>query len=135
MSASYLQHTPIFETFANHTDNPAELFRKYIEIEVLKVIKELADKGETQTERLQDIAKQTLLLVQPGMTIEELYGNSVKLDDHFSELAPVVMRIMREYEETYNKKAVEQVSHLIREGKLDQAQDVVKKVLLYKINQ
>lgn len=113
----------------------AEKFRTQIETSVLKIIKNLADKGETPTERLQEMAKNTLLLVQPGMTMEELYRNAVKLDDNYSELAPVVMEMMRMYEETYNKKAVDQVTHLIREGKLDQAQDVVKKVLLFKIDQ
>jgi len=41
--------------------------------------------------------------------------------------------VMREYEQKYEKKALEQVSLLIKSKQFDQAQDMVKKVLAFKI--
>ncbi len=110
-------------------------FRNFIENEVLNIIKELAQAGQTPKERIQEIAKNTLVLIKPEMSFEELYNNAVKLDDHFSELAPVVAKVMKEYEEKYEKKSVEAVSTLIKSGKYDEAQDMVKKVLMFKVNQ
>jgi len=112
----------------------AEEFRKYIETEVLKIIKDLAEKNATPKERIQEIAKHTLTLIRSGMTIEELYRNAVKLDDNFSELAPIVSLIMKAYEEKYEKKAIEEVSLLIKSGKYAEAQGMVKKVLAFKMN-
>lgn len=111
----------------------ADEFRKFIEVEVLKIIKELAEKGETPQEKIQGIAQYTLDLIQPGMGLEEMYRNAVKLDDKYSELAPVVFKVMREYEERYEKKALETVSNLMKSGEYDKAQEMVKKVLLFKM--
>ena len=111
----------------------AEDFRKFIEVEVLKVIKKLAESGETTKERIQEIARRTLELIKPGMTIDELYQAAVKLDDQHPELSPVVFSVMKEYEEKYEKKAIEQVSAFVKAGKYDEAQELVKKVLKFKI--
>lgn len=110
-----------------------EEFRKMIEVEVLKIIKDLAEKGEAPQEKIQAIARLTLDLIQPGMTLENLYHNAVKLDDQYSELAPVVIKIMREYEEKYGKKTLTAVSELIKQGDYDQAENMVKKLLQFKI--
>lgn len=114
-------------------DKKTEEFRKFIEVEVLKIIKDLAEKGTPQ-EKIQEIAKLTLELIQPMMSLEELYLNAVKLDDRHPELAPIVFAVMKEYEEKYEKKALDQVSQLIKEGQYDQAQNMVKKVLQFKMN-
>ena len=113
--------------------NKAEEFRKYIEIEVLKVIKDLTEKGTITNEKLIGIAQLTLDLIKPGMTLEELYKNAVKLDDQFSELAPVVYRLMKEFEDKYHQKTLEQVSDLIKSQKYDEAQEMVKKLLAFKV--
>ena len=112
-------------------ENPTE-FRQFIEREVLRVIKTLAEGGKTSKERIQEIAKHTLNLIIPGLTLEQLYQNSCKLDDAFAELAPVVYQVMRYYEQRYEKKALEQVSILIKSGKFEDAQNIIKKVLLFK---
>ncbi len=111
----------------------ADEFRKLIEKEVLKIIKELAGKKSVKPDYLRAMAKNTLELIKPGMGLDELYKQAVKLDDDFPELSPVVVKIMREYEERYNQKAISVVSNLVKQGHYDKAQDVVKKVLEYKI--
>ena len=114
--------------------NKAEEFRKMIEVEVLKIIKDLAEKGQTSQERIQEIAHLVLDLIKPGMNLEELYNNAVKLDDRHSELAPVVFKMMKEYEEKYERKTLNHVSQLIKSGHYEKAQDMVKKVLQFKIS-
>jgi hypothetical protein len=108
-------------------------FRKFIEVEVLKIIKKLAEEGNTPKEKIQAIAKLTLTLIRKDMSIDELYRNSVKIDDNFMELSPVVFAVMKEYEEKYAKKALNQVSELVRNGQYDEAQNMVKKVLEFKV--
>lgn len=111
----------------------ADEFRKFIEVETLKIIKKLAEEGKATKERIQEIARRTLELIKPGMSLEELYRNAVKLDDNFSELAPVVYVVMKFYEEKYEKKALEEVTRLVRQRQFDQAGEMVKKVLQFKI--
>ncbi|MDH7476348.1 MAG: hypothetical protein QHH09_02645 [Microgenomates group bacterium] len=110
----------------------AEDFRKFIEVEVLKIIKALAEAGKTPKAQIQEIARLTLDLIKPGMTVEQLYQNAVKLDDRHPELAPVVYRVMKEYEQKYEKKALDMVTQLVQEKRFEEAQEVVKKVLAYK---
>lgn len=119
---------PIDQALTNPED-----FRQYIEVEVLIIIKDLSEKGTSTQEHIQEIAKLVLERIKPGMTIEELYLSSVKLDDNFSELAPLVFKIMKFYEDHYEKKALDEVSQMIRSGKFDDAQDMVKKVLMFKV--
>lgn len=109
-------------------------FRKFIEVEVLKIIRDLAEKGETPKEKVQSMAQTTLRLIQPDMTLEKMYMNAVKLDDNFPELAPVVFSLMKEYEQKYEKRALNHVSRLVHEGKYDEAQEMVKKVLQFKMS-
>ena len=116
----------------SNNSNPEE-FRKFIEIEVLKIIKKLAEEGKTPKEKVRKISQLTLDLIKPGMTMEQLYQGAVKLDDTYSELAPVVSMVMKEYEEKYEKKAIEYVSQLIKSKDYDQAQNMVQKVLQFKM--
>ena len=115
-----------------NSQDKAEKFRRFVETEVLKIIKQLITEGKTKQSVLQAIAKQTLILIKPGMSLNKLYMNAVKLDDDFPQLSPVVFKIMKEYEEKYEKRAIDQVSMLVKNGQYDQAQDMVKKVLAFK---
>jgi hypothetical protein len=112
---------------------PEDHFRKFVEGEVLKVIKGLAETADVSNEKIQAIAKYTLEMIQPGMSLEQLYLNAIKLDDTYTELCPIVAKVMNQYEEKYSKKALTHVSRLIKDGQYDAAQDMVKKVLMFKI--
>ncbi|MBI2052020.1 hypothetical protein HYT33_04665 [Candidatus Roizmanbacteria bacterium] len=116
-------------------DPRAEEFRRFIEVEVLKIIKKLSEKGgEGVEEKIQQVAQRTLDLIKPEMGIDELYRNAVKLDDQHPELAPVVFHIMKAYEEHFAKKGLENVSQLVKQGKYDDAQHMVKKILEFKMS-
>lgn len=109
-----------------------EQFREYIEREVLTVIKSLLNNPEIDQKRIQEIARHTLQLLALGTAIDELYRLAIKLDENYPELRPVVIKLMNEYEQKYNKKAVDHVSALIKEGKYDDAQNAMLKVLQFK---
>ena len=113
--------------------NDAEAFRKWIELEVLKIMKQQVSKQDVSQQRIQDLANRTLDMIQPGMTIEELFQNAIKLNDDYPEFDPLSVKLIKEYEHKYKKKAVERVAQLVKSGDLDEAQDVVKKVLEFKM--
>lgn len=121
------------EKMASVNSSSAEEFRQLIEIEVLKLIGDLFKKRRTPKKKIQEIARRSLELIKPGMSLDQLYQNMVQLDDYHPELSPVVFKLMKEYEQKYEKRAIEQVSNLVRSGKYDQAQELVKKVLEFKI--
>lgn len=108
-------------------------FRKFIEYEAATTIISLLEKGNIDKEKAEKLSQLTLDLITPGMTIEELYLNGVKLDDHDPELAPVVYKIMKIYEEKFEKKAIATVSAMVKAKQFGQAQDLVKKVLQFKM--
>lgn len=110
-----------------------EQFRKFIEREVLKVLQTMAEDTESKPEDIQKIAQDTLNVIKPGMNLEELYKAAIQLHTMHSSLASIVITIMREYEEKYERKALNHVSQLMKENKYEDATDMIQKVLQYKM--
>ena len=104
-------------------------------MEVLKIMKELVGRKDVQSKRIQEIANRTLDLIKPGMTMGALFQAAIKLNDGYPELDPLVIKLMKEYEQKYKYKAIEQVTDLVENGKYDEAEDVVKKVLEFKMSE
>lgn len=104
--------------------------RQQIELRVVEVIKSKLSDGSITEARAQEMSQKVLELLKPGMSFEELYRAVPKLDDPFPELAPVVLPIVREYEERVVKEAQKEVTDLIRQGHYDAAtklaEDAVK---------
>ncbi len=73
----------------------AEEYRKSIEVAVLVVIRDLASQGQASEERLRGMARRTLALIEPGMSIMKLYQRGVQLDEGYPELGPVVEKIRK----------------------------------------
>ncbi len=113
--------------------NDQDGFRKFIEYEAATLIISLLEKGSVDEDKAGKLSQLTLDLIIPGMTVEELYLSGVKLDDHDPELAPVVYKIMKIYEEKFEKKAIAQVSVMVKNKQFGQAQDLVKKILQFKM--
>jgi len=103
--------------------------RQKIELQVVELIKKALTDGTMTDERAQTISQHVLSILQPGMNLEELYKAIPKLDDTFPELAPVVLPILRQYEEDVNKKAMEQVRELIKQGQFDAAAKLGKQAV------
>lgn len=114
--------------------NDQDGFRKFIEYEAATTIISLLEKGMIDQPKSEKLSQLTLDLITPGMTVEELYLNGVKLDDHDPELAPVVYKIMKIYEEKFEKKALSQVSAMVKNKQYAHAEDLVKKVLQFKMS-
>ena len=102
-------------------------------MEVLKIMKQQVSNKDVSQQRIQDMANRVLDIIQPGMDIQELFQNAIKLNDGYPEFDSVVIKLIKEYEHKYKKKAVERVAQLVKSGDLDEAQDVVKKVLEFKM--
>jgi len=113
-------------------NDKAEIFRRFIEKECLEIVRELLKDGKVPQKRVQEIAKYVLSVIKPEMSLDELYKVVIKFDDNYPELTPVVFKVMKEYEEKHEKKAIELVSDLVRQKKFDKAQDMVKRVLEFK---
>lgn len=113
----------------------SEKFRKFIEVEILDIIKKLAQQGSETEEKIQQIAQITLEKIKVGMSISELFKNAISLDDTFSELNPVTVKVMQFYEKNFERKAVDEVAGYVRQGDYDMAHNMVQKILEYKIIQ
>lgn len=108
--------------------------RQQIELKVVELIKAKMAEGTLSEERSQAISQHVLELLTPGMSWEELYRAVPKLDDSFPELAPIVLPIVREYEENVVGSAQEGVRQLVRQGQYDAAVRLAKKALDREIN-
>ncbi len=107
----------------------ADDIRQDIELNVVELLKKLVEEGSITEERSQQIAKIVLDTLAPGMTLSELYKAIPRLDDTASELSPVILPYLRQYEEHITKKARENVQNLIRLGQYDAASDLAKKTI------
>lgn len=92
---------PVMPT-TNEELSDAEEFRKFIEVEVLTVIKELAEAGNTTEERIQEIARRTLDLVLPDMSVQDLYAGALQVCAEFRELLPKLPLIVKEFKTKYS---------------------------------
>lgn len=114
--------------------NDPDDFRNFIESEALAVIVHLLEKGLIDPPKARQLSSYFLEMITPGMTVTELYEQTVKLDDANPELSPVVYKIMKIYERKFEKKALDTVLQLVKDKQYNQAEDMVKKVLQFKIN-
>jgi hypothetical protein len=111
---------------------PDEL-RQQIELQVVEFLKTAMESGAMKEERGQQISEIVLRTLSPGMNFEELYRAIPKLDDNCPELAPLVLPILRDYENTVNKHAMESIVELIRQGQYDAAAKLGKQAVSQEI--
>jgi hypothetical protein len=102
--------------------------RKEIELKVVELLKAGLSDGTMTEDRSKVISKIVLDLLQPGMTLTDLYKAIMKLDDACPELSPIVVPYAKEYEDSVTQKATTRVQDYIRVGKYDAAIDLAKKV-------
>jgi len=103
--------------------------RQQIELAVVELIKARLAVSSITEERAQALSQIVLDTVKPGMSFEALYKAAAKLDDHAPELAPIVLPLMRQYEEAIVSQAQNTVSNLIREGQYDAATKLAQKAI------
>jgi hypothetical protein len=106
----------------------ADELREEIELQIVQLLKEKLESGEITEERAAQISDQVLTILVPGMTLEELYKAVPALDDRMTELAPIVLPFVRDYEKNVTGQALENVRELIKQGQYDAAAKLGKKV-------
>ena len=113
--------------------NPDDL-RQSVELKAVELIKAGLEKGTITEERAQELSQLVLDTIHPNMTIEELYRAIPKLDDTAPELAPVVLPVVRQYEDTVARRAEQNVRSLIRTGQYDAAVNLAKQTISHGVN-
>lgn len=103
--------------------------RQQIELQVVELIKAKLTDGSMTEERAQQASQIVLDTLKPGMNFEDLYRAIARLDDTVQELAPVVLPIMKQYEEQIVQPIGNDVSELIRQGQYDAATKLAKKAI------
>ena len=95
--------------------------RQQIELQVVELIKAKLADGTMTDERSQQISERVLEILKPSMTLEELFRAIPKLDDNCPELSPLILPLLRDYEQNVAQKAVGSVRDLIKLGQYDAA--------------
>ena len=113
--------------------SPDEI-REDIELKIVEHIRQLLDDAVITEARAQQLSEIALRTLTPGMTLEELYRAIPKLDDSATELSPIVMPYMRDYEENITKQAQITVQELIKTGQYDAAVKLSKEAIEKKVN-
>lgn len=108
--------------------NPDEM-REDIELKIVELIKQKLENNELTEVRAQELSKIALSTLTPGMTMEELYRAIPKLDNIATELAPIVIPYMREYETNITGEAQKNVVELIKQGQYDAAVKLSKQAI------
>ena len=103
--------------------------REDIELKIVELIREKLDNNEITEARAQQLSEIALKVLVPGMTMEELYRAIPKLDDSSTELCPIVLPYMRDYEEQITKMAQKTVQELIHQGQYDAAVKLSKQAI------
>lgn len=106
-----------------------EEYRKKVEEEVLKIIEEKLKAQQMDAERAREIAKYILHSLHQHMDINQIYKAVQNFDDHFPELVPVVIEVTKDYDEKIKKVVTDHVGTLLKQGKINEANDLLKKAM------
>jgi len=108
--------------------------RQDAELKIVELIKQKLADGTMTEERSQAIAQMVLTTLKPGMTFDAVYGAIFKLDDFYTELSPVVLPFIRDYDINIRKKAADAVGHLIKQGQYDAAEKLAHNAIKGTLN-
>lgn len=106
-----------------------EEYRKKIELEILQVIEDNLQTRQMDANRAKEIARHILSSLRPHMTLNQIHDVVQKFGDHFSELVPIVLEVSRDYEERVKNAVVNHVGVLLKQGKIEEANVLLKKAV------
>lgn len=106
--------------------DPEEV-RKKLELDILAIIEQKLTNGQMDVERAQEIARMVLDRLHPPLTLEQIFTVAPILDDEFSELATAVLPVIEMHEEEIKRVVSEHAQNLIKSGKFDEAEELLKK--------
>lgn len=103
--------------------------RQDVELKVVELIKQKLADGTMTEERSQAIAQLVLETLKPGMSFDEVYKAIFKLDDMYTELSPIVLPIIRDYDKNVTQKIQAAVQELIKQGHYEEAEKLAQKAI------
>ena len=106
-----------------------EEYRKKIELEILEIIEQKLKARQMNAQRAKEVAQYVLGTLRPHMDINQIHAVVQNFDDHFPELIPVVLQVSNDYEEQVKKVVTEHVGNLLKQNKIDEASDILKKAI------
>lgn len=106
-----------------------EEYRKKIELEILQIIGDSLKAHQMNANRAKEIAWHILSSLHPHMTLNQIHDVAQNFDDHFSELVPIVLEVSRDYEEKVKNAVVNHVGILLKQGKIEEANILLKKAV------
>lgn len=122
----------VVERFTGNDDTDLmtpDTLRQDVELKVVELIKQKLADGTITEARSQQIAQHILDTLKPGMSFEELYKAIFKLDDMYTELSPIVLPILRDYDKNVTQKIQAAVSELIKQGRYLEAEKLSHKAI------
>lgn len=97
-----------------------------LEEKIIQLILDKLRKNQLTLKKAQEIARFTLKKLKEDMSDEELIQIIPKLDDTYTELAPIVLEELNKYEKTTGTAVKEKVRRLIKTGQTDTATKLTK---------
>lgn len=100
--------------------------RKELERDILEIIEVKLAKGQMDIARAKQISRMILEVLHPPLSLEHIYAVAPTLDDEFKELSFAVIPFMEEHEEELKKVIVQYAQKLIKSGKFEEANKLLK---------
>ena len=107
--------------------------RQQVELLVVELIKRGLESGTMTDARAQELSQIVLDTITPGMSFESLYKAIASRDDTAPELSPIVLPVVKEYEEHVTQQALHGVKELIKQGQYDAASKLAQSVVDQKV--
>ncbi len=106
-----------------------EKYRKRIELKILQIIEDRLKAHQMDASRAREIARYIYKVLHPHMTLNQIHDVVQNFDDHFSELVPIVLEVSKDYEEKVKNAVVNHVGILLKQGKIEEANVLLKKAV------
>jgi len=108
--------------------------RQQIELKVVEMIKQKLIDGTMTEERSKEISQHVLTCLAPGMTFIDLFKALPKLDDGFSEVSPLIVGYLKDYENNVVQMARKKAEEFIQEGQYDASVKLIHDAVDYNLN-
>lgn len=96
-----------------------------LELEIAQLLLDKLEHLEVTPEQVSQIAKFTLQALPDNLSDEQIDNIIPSLDDHYTELASVVLNHLKVHEEATRDTTTSQAQLLIKQGKIDEANNLM----------
>lgn len=103
--------------------------KKEVQAQIVALITKKLETGEMTPDRAKEIASMILEKMPEDMSDEQLLEIIPKLDDHFNELAQVVVPIMLDYEAQMRMEVNRQIDEHLKQKDFDSVLQITKQAI------